>query len=188
MNEGKNRRIYILLTDTGTIFTRIIRLYTKAPYNHVCIGFDESLEHLYSFGRKKPRNPFIGGFVKENINNGVYAVFKDTNCALYYFDVDECTFKRIKENIGIFEAQREKYKYNLIGLLGVICGKPVNRKYAYFCSQFVATVLSKSGIDFFGKHPSLVIPYDFARIKHLNLMYRGKLRDYAAYRYNAEGA
>ncbi|MDQ0175706.1 hypothetical protein J2S08_001540 [Bacillus chungangensis] len=29
------KEIYILLTDTGTIFTRLIKLYTRAPYRCV---------------------------------------------------------------------------------------------------------------------------------------------------------
>lgn len=33
-----NQKIYILLTDTGTLFTRLIKLYTKKPYNHASIS------------------------------------------------------------------------------------------------------------------------------------------------------
>ena len=72
-----DKKVYILLTDTGTLFTRVIRLYTKADYNHVCIGFDRSLEILYSFGRKNPSNPFIAGFVNESIRRGIYKIFSE---------------------------------------------------------------------------------------------------------------
>ena len=47
------KKVYILLTDTGTLFTKSIKTYTKAPYNHASISFDVGLEELYSFGRKK---------------------------------------------------------------------------------------------------------------------------------------
>ncbi|USK36883.1 hypothetical protein LIS77_13090 [Cytobacillus firmus] len=60
-----NQKIYILLTDTGTLFTRLIKLYTKKPYNHASISIDPELKEVYSFGRKTAKNPFIGGFVKE---------------------------------------------------------------------------------------------------------------------------
>ena len=51
------RSIYILLTNTGTLFTRVIQTYTRAPYNHASISFDRELTELYSFGRKHPSNP-----------------------------------------------------------------------------------------------------------------------------------
>ena len=174
-----DKKVYILLTDTGTLFTRVIRLYTKANYNHVCIGFDRSLEILYSFGRKKPSNPFIAGFVNESIRQGIYEIFSETSCSLYCFEVNRKTYNRIKRNIRKFEKERDKYSYNLIGLLGVMYSIPIQRRYSYFCSQFVATVLKNSGIDFFNKSPALVAPHDFENIKQLRLIYRGKLKDYS---------
>ena len=64
MTENK---VYILLTDTGSLLTKLIKLYTKKPYNHASISFDFELSEVYSFGRKKVENPFHGGFVKEKI-------------------------------------------------------------------------------------------------------------------------
>ena len=174
-----DKKVYILLTDTGTLFTRVIRLYTKADYNHVCIGFDRSLEILYSFGRKNPSNPFIAGFVNESIRQGIYEIFSETSCSLYCFEVNRKTYNRIKRNIRKFEKERDKYSYNLIGLLGVMYSIPIQRRYSYFCSQFVATVLKNSGVDFFNKNPALVAPHDFENIKQLRLIYRGKLKDYS---------
>ncbi|MDU5946686.1 MAG: hypothetical protein E6Z15_06375, partial [Paenibacillus macerans] len=43
------RSVYILLTNTGTLFTRVIKGYTGAPYNHASISFDRELSELYSF-------------------------------------------------------------------------------------------------------------------------------------------
>ena len=51
------KKIYILLTDTGTLFTNLIKLYTKKPYNHASISFDSKLSEVYSFGRKTARKP-----------------------------------------------------------------------------------------------------------------------------------
>ena len=62
------KAIYILLTDTGTWFSRAIKLYTGAPYNHASIALDEELNELYSFGRKVYTNPFSAGFVQEHID------------------------------------------------------------------------------------------------------------------------
>ena len=72
------KNVYILLTDTGSVLTTMIKHVTTNPYNHVSISFDEDLETLYSFGRKHPNNPFLGGFVKESIYSGTFKKFKNT--------------------------------------------------------------------------------------------------------------
>ena len=59
-------KIYIVLTDTGTLLSKAIGLYTRKDLNHASIAFDEELKEMYSFGRKQRHNPFVGGFVKEN--------------------------------------------------------------------------------------------------------------------------
>ncbi|MEM5591749.1 hypothetical protein AAHH67_08270 [Niallia circulans] len=66
------RKVYIILTDTGTLFTRCIKFFTRKPHNHASISFDPQLNEVYSFGRRKPSNPFIGGFVKENVQHSFF--------------------------------------------------------------------------------------------------------------------
>ena len=60
-----NRPIYILLTNTRSLFSTAIGLYTKQAFNHVSIAIHDDFEQIYSFGRKNPSNPVIGGFVNE---------------------------------------------------------------------------------------------------------------------------
>lgn len=52
-----DQSVFILLTNTGTLFTKVIQGYTRAPYNHASISFNRELSELYSFGRKNPNNP-----------------------------------------------------------------------------------------------------------------------------------
>lgn len=66
--KSKTRKIYIVLTYTGTILSKIIRIYTRAEFCHVSLSLDKRLNKMYSFGRLNPYNPFIGGFVHEGIN------------------------------------------------------------------------------------------------------------------------
>ena len=62
------RKVYLVLTYTGTILSRIVKLYTRKEYSHVSIALDENLEEMYSFGRVNPYIAFIGGFVHEGID------------------------------------------------------------------------------------------------------------------------
>ena len=169
------KKVYVLLTDTGTLFTKFIKLYTKKPYNHASISFDSELSEVYSFGRKTARNPFIGGFVKEDVNKGL---FKEADCAIYTLTVNEVQWQRMNDYIKAIEAQKVEYRYNLLGLLGFPFNKPIKRKKAFFCSQFVATVLKECNIIDFGKSPSLVAPNDFQKVSKFEFVYEGELKAY----------
>ena len=169
------KKIYILLTDTGTLFTKLIKLYTKKPYNHASISFDSELSEVYSFGRKTARNPFVGGFVKEDVDKGL---FKEANCVVYALKVNEVQLQKMNCYIKEIEAQKGEYRYNLLGLLGFLFNKPIQRKKAFFCSQFVATVLKECNIIDFGKSPSLVAPNDLQKVSKCQLVYEGELKAY----------
>jgi hypothetical protein len=97
---------------------------------------------------------------------------------LYSFTVDEDKFNNMLGIVKEFESRKNIYKYNIIGLLAVIFNIPLERENAYFCSQFVAFVLQKSGMDIFDKPPSLVTPVDFLESHNLNFISRGKLSEY----------
>ena len=45
-----NRNVYIVVTRTNTIPSRVIRIYTGSPYNHVSLTLDGRLEDMVSFG------------------------------------------------------------------------------------------------------------------------------------------
>lgn len=48
------KKIYIILTFTGTALSRIIKFATKVEFAHVSIALDEELNEMYSFGRINP--------------------------------------------------------------------------------------------------------------------------------------
>ncbi|MCU6711790.1 hypothetical protein M6D81_24115 [Paenibacillus sp. J5C_2022] len=174
MNRDKD--IYILLTDTGTVLTKIIRSFTKDPLNHASIAFDADLNEVYSFGRKNPSNPFIAGFVREDVRN---TFFEDSMCAIYRIRVGYNTYNSIRAEIQHFMRNQEKYRYNLIGMLGVVFNVEWERKNRYFCSQFVTTVFARSGVNLVSKSPLLVTPGDLQKTSVMELVYHGRLHAYA---------
>lgn len=170
--------IYILLTDTGSLFTRAIKQYTHAPYNHSSIAFDETLHDMYSFGRKHPLNPVYGGFVREDVYYRYSRYFPNTTCALYELQVDERTVEKIKRVIEVFQTKPERYTYNFVGLIGVVFNYPIEMTASYFCSQFVAEVLRRAGVVLWDKPSALVTPEDFRKAEGMTLLYEGKLLEY----------
>lgn len=168
-----NKSVYLLLTDTGTIFTKIIKLYTGKTYNHASIAFDESLREVYSFGRKNPHNPFIGGFVQEDITEGL---FQQASCAIFEMTITAREYNAMQQYVKQIEAEKGNYRYNLIGLFGVMMKVELSRKNAFFCSEFVANVLSHSDQIEFEKPCSFVTPYDLQILMEMQLVYQGKLK------------
>lgn len=172
----REKKIYILFTDTGTILTRLIKSYTKKTYNHASIAFDAELIEVYSFGRKTAENPFIGGFVREDIHS---VLFRQANCAIYSLSLTNDEFQKMYRYIQEIASKKENYRYNFIGLFGVLFKKPIKRKNAFFCSQFVASVLKESKIiDFEEKDLSLVKPSDLTYSANFQLVFEGRLKDY----------
>ncbi|WP_226674792.1 hypothetical protein [Rossellomorea aquimaris] len=179
-----SKYIYILLTDTGTLFTKSIKKYTKAPYNHASISFDRELTELYSFGRKHPNNPINGGFVKEDIFQGTYSKYPHTTCVIYQLEVTDRNIEKMKRVLNVFKRSRNKFLYNILGVFGVSMNEPVEFSNSYFCSQFVAEILHRSGIKLWDKLPALITPEDFRKHQDFHLVYEGKLFDYEPIKQN----
>lgn len=174
----KEKSVYVLLTDTGTLFTKVIKCFTNAPYNHVSIAFDENLFEIFSFGRKYPRNPLIAGFIKEDVYEGTYRYFYNTRCLLLKIDVSYMEYVRLKQTVQQFYQNRHIYSYNLLGLIGVVVHYPIMQKNKYFCSQFVAEVFERSGVELWHLPPALVTPNHFLSHPRFEIVYEGRLYDY----------
>ncbi|MCD5323469.1 MULTISPECIES: hypothetical protein [Pontibacillus] len=172
--------VYIMLSDTGTLFTTLIKKYTRAPYNHASLSFDPQLEDMYSFGRKNPKNPLHGGFVKEDIARGTFSKYQNTMCVIYRLEVTDREKEKMKRVLEVFQRNNHKFLYNILGLIGVSMKEPVEFSNSYFCSQFVAEVLNRSGIKLWDKLPALVTPDDFRNSEELELVYEGRLIDYVS--------
>ncbi|TQS75127.1 hypothetical protein DX933_07950 [Ornithinibacillus gellani] len=169
------KKVYILLSDTGSFFTKLIKLFTKKRYNHASISLDAALSDVYSFGRKKAGNPFVGGFVKEDVKQGL---FTQADCAIYALSVTEFQFNQMKSFIQEIESEKESYRYNFLGLFGFIIKRPIKREKALFCSQFVASVLKGCHIIQFEQPLSLIAPCDLQELSELKLVYEGTLKAY----------
>ena len=169
--------IYIVLTNTGTMLSSIIKYWTKNRNTHVSIALDRDLVELYSFGRVNPYNAFIGGFVKEGIDIGTFKRFSNTTTQIYSLSVTEEQYRKIQETIWDVQNNRETYKFNIIGLLFAGFNKNRTRKNKFYCAEFVKYVLYSSRID--AVNYSLIIkPEDFKKISNLRLIYQGLLKEY----------
>lgn len=170
------KKIYIVLTYTGTNLSKIIKMYTGDKFSHASIALDEELKQMYSFGRLNPYNPFFGGFVHEDINSGTFGRFKKTKSAVYSLEVEDEEYEKMQEIIKNIEEAETPYGFNTIGLFAVALKLRIQQKNSFYCAEFVKHVLEKSGIE--TNLPEIIRPDDFKKLENLTLEYEGKFREY----------
>ena len=171
------RKIYIVLTYTGTILARIVRFYTKKEYSHVSIALDEDLSMMYSFGRLNPYNAFIGGFVREGIKYGTFARFKNTRCSIKCLEVTDEQYYELKRLIKNFDKRKRIYKFNVVGLFAVALNLKIQKENTFYCAEFVKYALEQANIV--DELPEIIRPDDFNNIEKSKFVYEGLLRKYA---------
>lgn len=170
------KKIYIVLTFTGTILSRIIRFYTRKEYGHVSVALDRDLKDLYSFGRKNPYNVFNGGFVREGITFGTFKRFRNTTCNITSLEVTDEQYYKLKRVIKNIEKTKQDYKFNVIGLLAVSLNIKLQKEKRFYCAEFVKYVLEQANIV--EGLPKIIKPHDFYNLEGSQFVYEGLLRDY----------
>lgn len=170
------RKVYIVLSYTGTLLSRLIKIYTRKEYSHVSISLDEQLNSMYSFGRINAYVPFIGGFVQESPNFGTFKRFKNTKTKIFSMEVNDNDYEKMKEIINDFNNNKSNYKFNILGLVAVMAHVHLKRENSYYCAEFVKHVFDSSGVEL--DLPDVVKPDDFQNIRDLNVIYTGKLQEY----------
>ncbi len=170
------KKIYIILTHTGTVLSKIIKKYTKDEFSHVSIALDDELNKMYSFGRLNPYNPFYAGFVHEYIKEGTFKRFYKTRAKIYSLEISDDQYEEISKNITKFEQSKDKYKFNIVGLFAVGIHKRIQKENRFYCAEFVKYILEKSGVD--TKLPEIIKPEDFKKLEGLKEIYSGLLRQY----------
>ncbi len=178
MGENRQEYIYIMLSKTNTLLGRAIQRVLGVPYNHCSLALDDSLETIYSFGRKELRNMFVAGFVQESKSNGFFAAHSNSDIILLRLCVSQEEKERICEIISAFQRGEAPSKYSLLGLMYCYWGIPVERENRLFCSQFVAQVLALAGVNVFDRPASLIRPHDFLAIPAAESVYTGKIGQY----------
>ncbi|MBB6214209.1 hypothetical protein HNQ80_000278 [Anaerosolibacter carboniphilus] len=169
----KHKYIYLIFTKTGTWLSSLIYTFSQTKYVHASISFDNKFTKMYSFGRTNPENPFSGGFVEENLYEGVYRKFSKCECLIYQVRVTEDQYFSLQEQVENFKKEKDKYKYNFIGLFGVLLNMPIKRKNHYFCSQFVSELLMNSNIFNYEKVPELISSNELLAIENKEIIYEG---------------
>jgi len=145
------KTITILLTRYSDWFGTFYRTLTGDSYSHASLSVDDTDEVFYSFNYR--------GFVVEKPKK--YRKKRLHGSLCIRIQVTEETYELIKAELDKFIENKEVYRYSRLGVILCLLRIPYKRENKYFCSQFVAEVLSKSGAVKFRDKESLVLPKTF---------------------------
>lgn len=173
-----NKHLYIIISQTGTIFSRILRIVTKKEYNHASISLADDLSIMYSFGRLKAYNPFVGGFVAESAEFGTFKRFYNTKVIVLSLDINEEKHRKMTEELKIMYDNKYIYGYNYMGIFLAALKIKRKKKNCYYCSEFVKDFLQRYDINGSDNIKSIVHPMDFMDIPDTVSIYNGKLKDF----------
>ena len=172
------KSIYVVLSQTGTMFSRALKFFTHAEYNHASISLSPTLDKMYSFGRLNPYNPFIGGFVEEGKDIGTFKRFYKTKAMVIEFKVSEEKYHAIEYFIDYFKKHKEEFHYNYLGVLCACFRKYHASSKRFYCSEFVKVCLKTFNIENAKELPNIIKPIDFLKLNNKNIVYTGFLKNY----------
>lgn len=170
------KKIYIVLTKTNTVLSTIISIIKKDDYTHSSISLNKDLNDMYSFGRKNSYNPFVGCFVKENLDKGVYGWHKNIKGMVLEIEVTSEQYENAEKLLNEFILNSNKYKYSYIGLINSLLNREKYYNDRFLCSEFVYYILNKIEVADLHKSRNLIRPQDFLKLDG-NIIFEGNLKN-----------
>jgi hypothetical protein len=175
MSAGKN--VYVVLSRSQTLLSRIIHIMKGDRYTHAALSLDKNLEYMFSFGRRRASNPFIGCFRRERLDDGIYKFCSYLPGAVIKIPVSPVQYQNIVEQIEMFLLNSDVYGYNYFGLASNLVGKTHQVSTRFFCSEFVYHVLHQSGICDLKMPRGMVCPQDLMNLDGM-IIFEGNLKKY----------
>lgn len=170
------KKIYIILSYSGTLPSKLIKIFTRYKYSHVSIALKSNINIMYSFGRKKVNNPFNGGFIIETKDGSFYKKFYKTKCIIMEIDVSYQQYHKLFNLIKQYKKDISIYRYDIVGLVLRIFNIKITRKNYSICTEFVGKLLEESNIYKFDN--KIIKPIDFLNIPNNKIIYQGNLLNY----------
>lgn len=168
----KKYNIYILLTRFPDAGAKAMKAITGFNYTHASIGLEEDMNTFYSFTYK--------GFIVEEITRYLKPEREPFPCQLYALEVSEKVYLATKKVLSYFVNMKPFFRYSKMGVVLGLFHVPYKRKYHYFCSQFVATVLEQAKAVALKKSSALYFPKDFRKLHGVRLYFQGNLQSFVS--------
>lgn len=171
--------VYVVLSRSRTVLSRTIALATRDEFTHASLALDPGLELMFSFGRRRAGNPFVGCFRRERFDDGLYRGMDTVPGVVVELPVTPAQHEAVCTRISEFLLDSHAYSYNASGLVNVLIGRGSPDDTRFFCSEFVYHVLQGAGVCDLGVERWQVRPQMLAELPG-EVVFRGDLKAYAA--------
>jgi len=168
----EQKSVYVVLSRSGTVLSRIIHVITHDRFTHSAIALDVEMEEMFSFGRRYDRNPFLGCFKREHLTDLHYR--RGSPGAIIELPVTQEQYDEISRHIMVFRRNSDAFTYNVPGLITSIFHRTFEGTRRFFCSEFVYFVLNEAGVCDFGMTRGHVRPAMFLEANG-SVVYEGEL-------------
>lgn len=169
--------IYVVLSRSSTVLSRTIRLATRDEYTHAALALDADLELMFSFGRRRASNPFVGCFKRERLDDDLYRGMDRLPGVVLEVPVTEAQRDAVGARVAEFLLDSHTYAYNAPGLVTGLLGRGSEDDRRFFCSEFVYHVLRDAGVCDLGIPRWKVRPQTLLRVPG-KVVYSGDLKRY----------
>ena len=187
--EGQ-KSVYVVLMRSKSILSVAINLLKGDKYTHAAISLNAELSLMFSFGRRRFWNPFVGCFKRERLDDEFFSRQKKLPGVIIRIPINEKTFKSIADDILEMLLEAHAYKFNVWGMFLTTIKKDFSPVISYcskieeeasndyFCSEFVYQLLREHSVADFGTPRGCVRPwhlYYLTQIPEARLIYEGDL-------------
>ncbi len=136
----KTRNLYLMISHTGTGVGRIIRCFTRYPYNHVSLSLDPTFSRWVSFARYVQNVPLAGGFIEEGPAR-FYADSEQIKVRVFRIPISEERFRTLEQLFAKAGDRSCGLLYNTFDAMVVMFGFAFPVRGAYTCLEFANAIL-----------------------------------------------
>lgn len=138
----QQRHLYIMLSRTGTGMAKVIRLFTRAHYNHVSLSLDDDLHHFVSFARYAQDVALAGGYITEPAER-ILASGDQIPVRIFRMEIPPARYEQLKSLFALAGDRKTGLIYNSLGAMLSTWHIPCPIPGAYTCLEFAGAVLGQ---------------------------------------------
>ena len=177
--------VFITLVSGTGFNSKAIKWFTDSQWSHAAIGFDSSLNILYSFNLYRQGLNIVNGFSIEGKNHYLKEN-KDIRVKVYALFVTPEQRKNMLDAVTWYIENQDKTRYNFGNIFSIAMRKVMTKhaedKDKMICSQFVYSILRLADFKMRKtKSGNFVSPADIDELSNdarFYCMYDGPLKDY----------
>ena len=177
--------VFVTLISGKTLASNTIKWFTDSDWSHAAIGFDSSLEILYSFNLYREGLNIVNGFSIEGKDHYLKE-YRDMRIKVYALFVIPEQRKNMLDAITWYIENQNKTKYNFGNIFNITVRKIITKhaedRDKMICSQFVYSILKLANFKMRNTNrKDIISPADIDQLSddaRFYCMYEGLLKDY----------